>query len=348
MEPAANTIRLTAVTYPSGRVLNYNYGTSGGTNDLLSRVGSLIDNNGTTHLADYTYLGLERIVQDSYTTEPAVELTYIKQPGESNGDAGDQYTGLDRFGRAVDQRWIPITGSSSSSAAAAIVRVDYGYDQDNNRQWRNNLAAGTGQDEYYTYDGLQRLLTLQRGTLNGGKTGISGTPGVFAKINSEKCRRGFDGRRGASDEHIQGICKERATTPSAKRARQSLEVIYAQTPNWEEDFAFDPTGNWNGTSSSSSGGYVTKVSGTITLSQNRTHTKANEITAIPTATGTGWQVPAYDSNGNATTIPQPASLGSGYTCAYDAWNRLMSVKNGATTVSSYQYDGLNRRTQKSH
>jgi hypothetical protein len=26
--------------------------------------------------------------------------------GESNGDGGDQYTGLDRFGRVVDQRWI--------------------------------------------------------------------------------------------------------------------------------------------------------------------------------------------------------------------------------------------------
>jgi hypothetical protein len=33
-----------------------------------------------------------------------VDVTYIKQTGESNGDAGDQYTGLDRFGRIVDQR----------------------------------------------------------------------------------------------------------------------------------------------------------------------------------------------------------------------------------------------------
>ena len=200
--------------------------------------------------------------------------------------------GLDRFGRVVDQRWIPITGSSSSSAAAAIARVDYGYDEDSNRQWRNDQVAGTGQDEYYTYDGQQRLTILQRGTLNGGKTGISGTP------------------------------------------------------SWEEDFAFDPTGNWNGTSSSSSGGYVTKVSGTITLSQNRTHSETNEITAIPTATGTAWQAPAYDANGNATTIPQPVSLASGYTCAYDAWNRLMTVKSGATTIDTYRYDGANRRVQK--
>lgn len=32
-------------------------------------------------------------------------LTYVKQSVEPDGDAGEQYTGLDRFGRVVDQRW---------------------------------------------------------------------------------------------------------------------------------------------------------------------------------------------------------------------------------------------------
>jgi len=35
---------------------------TGGANDLLSRVGSLIDDD-STHLADYTYLGLNQVVQ---------------------------------------------------------------------------------------------------------------------------------------------------------------------------------------------------------------------------------------------------------------------------------------------
>jgi hypothetical protein len=34
-----------------------------------------------------------------------MKLTYIKQAGEPVGDAGDQYTDLDRFGRVIDQRW---------------------------------------------------------------------------------------------------------------------------------------------------------------------------------------------------------------------------------------------------
>jgi len=42
------------LTYPNGRVLTYAYGTSGGINDALSRICSLIDNDGTTHLVDYS------------------------------------------------------------------------------------------------------------------------------------------------------------------------------------------------------------------------------------------------------------------------------------------------------
>jgi hypothetical protein len=53
----------------------------------------------------YSYLGLSTVVIENYP-QPGVELTYVKQSGESNGDAGDQYAGLDRFGRVVDQRWI--------------------------------------------------------------------------------------------------------------------------------------------------------------------------------------------------------------------------------------------------
>ena len=53
-------------------------------NDLLSRIGSLVDNDGTTHLADYTYVGLGRIVA-ARSPQPGTELTYIKLAGEPNG-----------------------------------------------------------------------------------------------------------------------------------------------------------------------------------------------------------------------------------------------------------------------
>jgi hypothetical protein len=37
--------------------------------------------------------------------QTGIDLTYISQDGQT-GDAGDKYTGLDRFGRVVDQVWL--------------------------------------------------------------------------------------------------------------------------------------------------------------------------------------------------------------------------------------------------
>jgi RHS repeat-associated protein len=88
--------------------------------------------------------------------------------GELNGDAGDQYVGLDRFGRVVDQRWVQ-TGTRDLTD-----RFVYGYDRDSNRIFRDN-RANPAFGEVYTYDGLNQLATFQRGTLTAAKTGVLGT-----------------------------------------------------------------------------------------------------------------------------------------------------------------------------
>ena len=41
-----------------------------------------------------------------------------------------------------------------------------------------------------------------------------------------------------------------------------------------------------------------------------------------------------------------ADMENSYTCVYDAWNRLVQVSAGATTVAEYRYDGLGRRIRK--
>src|SRR5580658_9516958 len=207
-----------------------------------------------------------------------MELTYYTSGG--GGDGGDQYTGLDRFGRVVDQRW--------DQGGTDLERVQYGYDQASNQVWRHNTVAATGQDQYYSNDGLYQMKQLQRGTLNSTKTGITGTP------------------------------------------------------SWEEDWNYDSLGNWHGSSSA----YQTKVSGTTTLNQNRSHTKVNEISGITTSTGTGWPTPGYDAAGNMTELPQPFSPGNGYDVVYDAWNRPVKVSSGSTTVAAYAYDGADRRVSK--
>ena len=98
----------------------------------ISRLSSLSDSTGTVEA--YSYLGLGTVVVRAHP-QPNVDLSYAKRSGESVGDAGDQYTGLDRFGRVVDQRWRnPTTGTATD-------RFQYGYDAAGNRTFRDNLVS---------------------------------------------------------------------------------------------------------------------------------------------------------------------------------------------------------------
>ncbi len=68
---------------------------------------------------------------------------------------------------------------------------------------------------------------------------------------------------------------------------------------------------------------------------NRTTNADNQITNIGSATI------SYDNNGNVTTDDK------GNTLVYDAWNRLVEVKNSSgDLVAGYTYDGLGRMTSE--
>jgi RHS repeat-associated protein len=263
MSGGANHSRLTSITYPNGKVLTFNY--SSGLNDTISRLSSLSDTSGT--LESYDYLGLGTVVRRAHS-QPGVDLTYIKQTGESNGDAGDQYTGLDRFGRAVDQRWI------KTSTGTATDRFKYGYDRDSNALYRDNSVNTAFGELYHAngasngYDQLNQLSGFLRGVLS--DTNSDGIPDTVASAS------------------------------------------HTQT------FTPDAMGNFS----------TVTTDGTAV---NRTHNQQNEVTGVGAATL------VFDKNGNMTTDEQ------GRTLVYDAWNRLVAVKNGATTLASYKFDGTGRR-----
>ncbi|MEX0727107.1 MAG: hypothetical protein WD065_12600 [Planctomycetaceae bacterium] len=89
---------------------------------------------------------------------------------EAAPDTGDIYSGFDRFGRVKDSRWYDY------GSAADVDRIKYGYDRNSNRIWRQNTVAdalGKHFDELYGYDLVNRLKDLDRGTLNGGKDGVT-------------------------------------------------------------------------------------------------------------------------------------------------------------------------------
>ena len=155
-------VRPSSVRYPNGRLVHLTYGSADSTADVLNRLAAIQDDSGGSPgdtLASYTYLGLGTIVIEDYP-QPDVRLEYFFD---------SSYAGFDRFGRVVDQRWYDYGASADRD------RYTYGYDRASNRLYRENTTA-SGKDEFYSYDGVNRLETFDRGDLNAGKTAISGTP----------------------------------------------------------------------------------------------------------------------------------------------------------------------------
>ena len=109
--------------------------------------------------------------------------------------------------------------------------------------------------------------------------------------------------------------------------------ITPATRQQQEDFTFDQTGNWKGYNSQDP-----------SLAQTRTHNKDNEILTITNPPGV--TQPQHDALGNMTTMPDPGDWDNAYTCIWDAWNRLVEVKDGGVSVAKFRYDGLTRRITK--
>jgi RHS repeat-associated protein len=168
---SGGTVRMLTTNYNAGTGsgVSYSYGDSSSIDDAVSRVKEIRDFSGTSALASYAYLGAGTFVDTTYP-DAHVELTYLKQGTEATGDAGDAYNGLDRFGRIIDQRW------RQTQSGSSLVRLQYGYNVQSQRKWRRDLVAAYYQDEFYTYDGLSQLKNRDLGSLNTGRTAISGAP----------------------------------------------------------------------------------------------------------------------------------------------------------------------------
>ena len=141
--------------------------------NAISRVATLQDHAGSSpgNLQSYIYLGASTIVQRNDGN--GISLTYIHQSGDTlaGSDAGDQYTGLDRFGRVVDQYW-----TNLSTPGSPTDRFQYGYDRDSNVLYQDNLVdpsesflyhanSSMPGDDNTAYDPLNRITAWSQGTL---------------------------------------------------------------------------------------------------------------------------------------------------------------------------------------
>jgi RHS repeat-associated protein len=149
-----NHSRPTSITYPDGYEVGYGY--DSGIDNAISRLSRLTQGEGGPTLESMRYLGTGQVVERA-RPEVGLTLSMVSQSG-TTGDGGDPYTGLDRFGRLVDQRWF----SGSGAGAVDVDRYGYTYDRNSNRLTRSN-ALQAGLSESYSYDGLNQLANFDRG-----------------------------------------------------------------------------------------------------------------------------------------------------------------------------------------
>lgn len=161
---AVNHSRLKRIKYPNGRIVRYEYTGSGyvvgaDVNDSISRLSFIADDSSGsvgTALEYYEYLGLDTVVNRIHP-EPNVHQTKTRRVNEQNNtESGDQYIGLDRFGRVVDQRTV-------HNVYTDLDRYTYTYDENGNVDSKVNTLH-TAYNEGYTYDDLNRLTALDAPT----------------------------------------------------------------------------------------------------------------------------------------------------------------------------------------
>jgi RHS repeat-associated protein len=110
--------------------------------------------------------------------------------------------------------------------------------------------------------------------------------------------------------------------------RSAIAGVPASGSRWD----YDETGNWKR--------YEQLANGTTTLDQPRTHDKGNRLMEI----GVGAGPVRVDRAGRMLELPPVEGVwDETFEIVWDAWSRIVEVKQGESTVGKYTYDGLTRR-----
>ena len=296
---AANGDRLTGIVYPNGRTLTYNYNANALTS-AASQITSLSDSSGA--IQSYTYLGLSTPV--TFADGNGITLSYLAGSGGPGSNGGDSYTGLDEFGRVVDQDWV-------NSSGTAVDEQQYTYDADSNVLADDNTVLPT-QSELYAYDGLNRLTTFTRGTLNSTDTAVTGAP-----TGTESWS--LDALGNWQSNAVNG------GTPTARTNNAQNQV----TSVGSATLSYDSNGN-------------TLADGT---GQQYVYDAWNRLVTVTSPTGTAVAAYTYDAQGRRVTEAE----GGTTTALYSSkdW-QVLEADQGGTAVQQYTWspfyvDGLVER-----
>ncbi len=211
-------------------------------------------------------------------------------------------------------------------AADSTDRVTFAW---NRLQQRKAMRDQNGSVHEYAFDGLGRqtgdaVTTLAAG-VDGAVRRIGQTyevRGLVEKITSYKLYE-YDGLHRLKKFH---------------RGRLIDDNTAIESPTLQQGWVLDATGNWRNFTQND------QANADQTLDQQRLHNRVNEITQIARTVGENWATPEYDRNGNMTVMPNGDAPTQSFENTWDAWNRLVKVIDGASTVAQYAYDGQTWRT----
>jgi RHS repeat-associated protein len=301
--------------------------------DALGRLVTETDPAGRTRTDTYDALGrlVQRQTVDDLATfdyDPAGNLVRVE-----DGDSAVEF-GYDAVNRKVSER----TLDKGQRPAVTVTR------QLDAAGRRVGLTDSEGGAITYSYDDGERLSAV--GIPGGGTVQIgrdaAGRPAEVTFPNGVNTTYSYDSARLARVTHRQddgAVIGDLAYTydasgqvasvaePTATKAFTydgARQVTAAGTAAAPEAYAYSPEGGR--TSSHRSRQYRYNAMGQLLEDEAFTYT--------------------YDANGNRTSRSQKSG-GATTTYSYDASNQLVAVTLPDGAVTSYRYDGLGRRTEKS-
>ena len=198
-------------------------------------------------------------------------------------------------------------------------------------------GGGSDGDSGDPYDGYDRFSRVQEMRWQNSSTGtpIDAWQWGYNEVSNRTWKKNLVAASGQDEAYgydgLYQVIRDAVGTLNTNR------TAIGGIPSEEEDFTYDPTGNWLG--------YRKDANGSMVLDQSRSNNQDNQLTQIDGSSA----LLSYDRAGNATkTAP---GLNGDWTKYYqpvwDAWNRLVEIKDETgASVQKNTYDGLSRRITK--
>ncbi len=344
--------QVTSMTDRDGNVHQYTYDVLGRlTADAVTTLGSGVD--GSVRRIEYGYDALGNV---SLTTsyDAASGGSIVNQVLDVYTSLGQLTAEYQSVSGAVDTSTTPEVQYAYDATTGRLTSITYpdGYVLDYNYGSSGSLndsisrldsiSDDTGTLESYVYQGLDTVVERDHPqddvnliiTLDAfGRVAVQDWYDTTTSSTVDYYQYGYDADGDVlySDNLVDAVFSELYTynnlnelTSFERGTLTSPLDAISGTPTATQSWDLDALGNFTS---------VTTNGTTV----DNTANQQNEYTALGSAT------PTYDANGNMTTDE------TGQQYVYDAWNRLVAVKDSSGDVeASYSYDGLGRRVTETH